>query len=92
MLAIGSIVMAVFALPFGATSALACNGEITQLDTPAGTFYIDDRGATDGGFWIHQESNGEAGLQSGGNSAVFGELDQDSCADPAGGPPDTLIY
>ena len=60
-----------------------CNGTITDI---AGVAYIDDRGA-EGNFWIYVESNGEAGLQSGG-SAPTGGYD-DTCAHEN---PDTLVY
>ena len=66
-----------------------CNGDVTQVDTPAGaTFYIDNRGGDPPDFpvpWIYLESNGEPGLQSGG----VGPLTQDDCTHEN---PDTLIF
>ena len=67
-----------------------CNGTITELDTPAGLFYVDDRGIDVGGIWLYQEANDEAGLQSGGTSATLGE--EDTCdGTHEGGAPDLLI-
>ena len=71
----------------GAALAADCNGTVTQIDAPDGsTFYVDDRDITTGGIWVYQESNGEAGLQSGGTNAIG---DVDSCAGE--GTADTLI-
>jgi hypothetical protein len=78
----------VAATPAGATHE-GCNGTVTQQDTPAGTFYVDDRGVDGAGVWIYQESNGIAGLQSGGESSVLGDLDVDDCTHET---PDTLIF
>lgn len=94
--AIGTLVG--FALVASPAAAADCNGTITQFDTAAGTFYVDDR--TDGeatlNHWVYLESNGIEGLQSGGASAVLGDLDADSCyeLDENGDPiaPDTLIF
>ncbi|MGH7754151.1 MAG: hypothetical protein ACREN5_15200, partial [Gemmatimonadales bacterium] len=54
-----------------------CNGVVTQVDTPAGTFYLDDRtnGAITINHWLYLESNEVAGLQSGGSSITFGDVD-----------------
>lgn len=68
-----------------------CNGVITAIGVPGGpTVYVDDR--SDGvevDHWVYLESNGVAGLQSGGSSAILGSQDADTnCAHP---DPDTLI-
>lgn len=74
-----------------ASHAAACNGSVTTV----GDLYVDDRGADTDGVWVYQESNGIAGLQSGGNSAVLGANDADACyeLDEQGKKiaPDTLI-
>lgn len=46
---------------------LHCNGNITTVETAAGTFYIDDRSQVPGeiNHWTYMESNGLEGLQSG---------------------------
>lgn len=71
----------------GAAMAEGCNGTVTQIDSPDGsTFYVDDRDITTEGVWVYQESNGEAGLQSGGNNLIG---DADTCQSE--GTPDTLL-
>lgn len=72
-------------------AALECNGAITEVATPAGTFYVDDRGVDTAGVWVYQETNGVAGLQSGGQSLILGDMDVDDCTDPDGPTPDQLI-
>lgn len=80
---------AAYALSLGGTAIAdhGCNGPVTQIDTPAGTFYIDDRRAEAGHVYVYQESNGEAGLQSGG-SDITGVY-QDTCHHDN---PDTYIF
>lgn len=74
------------------SQAAECNGTITPIETPAATLYVDDRGVDTNGVWIYQESNGEPGLQSGGQSAILGDLDVDDCDGTSeGGSPDTLL-
>lgn len=68
-----------------AAQADHCNGDVTQVDTPAGTFYVDNRDPTTLDVWVYQESNGQEGLQSGG----AGALSEDLCAHEN---PDTLIF
>jgi hypothetical protein len=85
--ALGAL-LSIALVPFGASADHGCNGAVTQLDTPAGTFYIDDRGVDSAGVWVYQESNGTPGLQSGGNSAILGDVDSDACEHDA---PDTLL-
>lgn len=79
----------VFAAVFAPAAAQAdhCNGAVTDVETPAGTFYVDDRGE-EGDVWIYLESNGETGLQSGG-TAVSGLYDDDGCTHDN---PDQLIF
>lgn len=96
-LLVSAIALVAGGLHAGAARAGACDSEgypatgITKLDTPAGTYYVDDRGAALGnGFWVYKESNGQPGLQRGGRSTAPGPLAAtDTCND--GGPPDTLV-
>jgi hypothetical protein len=67
----------------GSAAADHCNGTVTE----AGPLYIDDRGLDSGNVWVYLESNGQAGLQSGGSQGVFGYSDECSHATP-----DTLLY
>lgn len=64
-----------------------CNENVTQIDTPAGTLYLDQRSGGPFDVWIYQESNGAAGLQSGGPQALG--LWSDECSHDV---PDTLIF
>ena len=54
------------------------SSSVTTVETPAATFYIDDRDALDldddgeaESVWIYQESNGVEGLQRGGEAPWF---------------------
>lgn len=80
MTAIGLMAFAMIA-PLGAASH--CNGTVTDI---GGAAYFDER---DDGFvgWLYLESNGVAGLQSGGSDPL-GDY-EDPCAHP---DPDTLVY
>ena len=60
-----------------------CNGAVTDL---GGVAYVDDRGVDSGDIWVYAESNGVAGLQSGG-SGPLGYADE--CSHES---PDTLLY
>lgn len=71
---------AMIAAPAGADN---CNGAITDI---GGVAYVDDRDITDGGIWVYEESNGVAGLQSGGTSPLG---DADPCQHEN---PDTLLF
>lgn len=66
-------------------SGHGCNGIITDV---GGVAYIDDRDINVGGVWVYVESNGQAGLQSGGPHPVLGAADFDPCVHAN---PDTLI-
>lgn len=96
-LLVSAIALVAGGLHAGAAQAGACDSEgypatgITKLETPEGTYYVDDRGAVVGnGFWVYKESNGRPGLQRGGRSTAPGPLSEtDTCND--GGTPDTLI-
>lgn len=88
---------------------LPCNGEITAVQgyrveqaippTVMQTIYYLDRREIDpspnseGGIWMYEETNGWAGLQSGGQSKYLGDRDVDLCQnhDPFAPPPDQLI-
>ena len=63
---------------------------VTEIETAAATYYVDDRGAVLGnGVWIYEESNGVPGLQRGGTSSAPGPLaETDDCSTPN---PDTLV-
>jgi hypothetical protein len=80
--------VALGAIP-GRAGADVCNGEITPIETPGGTIYIDNRSQVpeDGDIWVYMESNDIAGLQSGGESITG--LYSDDCAQDV---PDTLLY
>jgi hypothetical protein len=86
-------IAALLALPFLGSAAAdhGCNGVVTVIATPVATLYLDDRsgGAPTLNHWLYLESNGEAGLQSGGESVILGGLDADPCAHAN---PDTLIF
>lgn len=71
------------------------NGQVSLgilvLDTPAGTFYVDDRNyALAHGLWVYQETNYVDGLQRGGASDVIPD-DSEICYDGVW-PPDRLIF
>lgn len=83
--AIAAVMMV--AVPMTASADHGCNGVVTSISTPAGTFYVDDRGVADNDVWIYMESNGTVGLQSGGEQLAG--LWSDGCAHDN---PDTLIY
>lgn len=91
MLAITALVASLAGVA-SAEHTASCNGEITEVATPAGTLYVDDRGVDAEGVWIYEESNGEAGLQSGGQSAILGDLDEDTCEAVGHPDPDTLLF
>jgi hypothetical protein len=63
-----------------------CNGEVLDIN---GAFYVDmrDPGNPTGNWWFYQESNGLAGLQSGGDQ-IAGQW-SDTCAHES---PDQLLY
>ena len=64
-----------------------CDGTVTDI---GGLIYIDDRDFVSGnGLWIYLESNGEPGLQRGGQSILLGANDVEVCQESAN--PDTLI-
>jgi hypothetical protein len=91
-IALAALVVALGSMGFG--HAAECNGEITQIDSPDGsaTLYVDNRDPQVGGVWVYQESNGEEGLQSGGQSVILGDQDVDDCDGTSeGGSPDTLL-
>jgi hypothetical protein len=72
--------------------------EVSPLNDPASTFYVDDRNYLLGnGLWIYEESNGHfhdrmwGDLQIGGHSNVVpGDNDICDAGDPNG--PDQLIF
>lgn len=71
-------------LPAGADH---CDGEVTVIGTDGvALFYIDDRGAPAQAPFVYMETNGEAGLQSGGSQALG--LYEDTCTHE---DPDTLL-
>lgn len=67
-----------------------CNGDIQQSVPVEGkTYYVDYRGDIEGPY-IYEESNGIAGLQSGGHKDIAGAYQYDDpCSHET---PDTLIY
>lgn len=81
MFSIVGFVALALAAPHGA--ALHCNGEITDL---GGIGYNDQRGDYPEG-WTYLETNGQAGLQSGGEQVAG--LHSDACNHPN---PDLLVY
>jgi hypothetical protein len=50
----------------GPAAADLCNGTVTDI----GGLYVDDRIATENGIWAYLETNGSAGLQSGGTDLL----------------------
>lgn len=63
-----------------------CNGTIDTIEAGGvAVGYVDDRGEDDY-IWIYAETNGEAGLQSGGTAALGYD---DTCSHAN---PDTLVY
>lgn len=75
----------------GSAVAGPCDGSVTDV---GGVLYIDYRagippGSTGNGVWIYLESNGQAGLQRGGQSVILGAADPEICFESA--TPDTLI-
>jgi hypothetical protein len=55
------------------TNAATCEATdclLLALNTPAGTLYIDDRGAAEDGVWLYLESNHVTNLQRGGCSTL----------------------
>jgi hypothetical protein len=64
---------------------------VVEIDTPAGTFYVDDRNYLLGnGIWLYQECNGIDGLQRGGSSPILPD-DNEICQDDPSVPPDCFI-
>lgn len=65
----------VFALVGAPTMAVHCNGNITAIPLGMETLYLDDRTREPGEFnhWMYLESNGVAGLQSGGDGLILEE-------------------
>lgn len=66
-------------------SGHGCNGIVTDV---GGALYVDDRDINVGGVWVYAETNGAAGMQSGGQSVILGNQDVDPCNHAN---PDTLI-
>lgn len=80
-------------LPFATVAdAHNCAAAYVTVSVPGGpTLYLQDRSTPPGvvvDHWLYMESNGVAGLQVGGVSAILGGLDADDCL---GANPDTLI-
>lgn len=90
--------------PAGAHQTLApCNGTVTTVQTPGGTFYVDDRHRAVVDHYVYMESNRHPGYQSGGMSATNAAYPQyDGCFNHRcpvpGGPdcprvdPDTFVF
>lgn len=84
--------VALLAFAGAGNSGHGCNGDVTDI---GGVLYIDERAVGD--VWIYLESNGAAGLQSGGPGTLAAVGDAtglishyDAGCDHAN--PDTLLY
>ena len=65
---------------------------IVPLETPAGTYYVDDRNAVVGnGVWVYEETNSITFLQRGGASDSFPD-DPEICVDDPEVIPDRLVF
>lgn len=89
---IAGVILMPLGLMSGAFAAPPCDGTVTEIGTGPVIIYVDDRDYLNGdGLWIYMESNGQPGLQRGGQSIILGAADQEF-PECQSANPDTLIF